>query len=92
MHANTAPTNAQVDILLAQVHEESCADPGFRAEVIGDHQAHWLRLRSQRATIPPGLQSHDHKEVQENLGDIPGCRPTLHVLLTVAVWYLPRLG
>ena len=46
----TAPTNAQVDMLLARVHEECYKDSVFREKVLGDHPAPWLRLRAQRAT------------------------------------------
>ena len=40
----TAPTNAQVDMLLARVHEECYKDSVFREKVLGDHPAPWLRL------------------------------------------------
>ena len=73
----TAHTNAQVDNLLSWVHEESSADLVFRAAVIGDHLAPWLRPYAQRATATARLRSHDHKKVQETLGDTSGCRPTL---------------
>ena len=73
----TTPTNAQVDNLLSRVHEKSYVDRVFRAHVIGDHPAPWLRLRAQRAAAPPGLRSYDQEKVQETLGDTLGCRPTL---------------
>ena len=40
----TAPMNAQVDMLLARVHEECYKDSVFRQKVLGDHSAPWLRL------------------------------------------------
>ena len=40
----TAPTNAQVDMLLAHVHEECYKDSVFREKVLGEHPAPWLRL------------------------------------------------
>ena len=40
----TAPTNAQVDMLLARVHGECYNDTVFREKVLGDHPAPWLRL------------------------------------------------
>ena len=55
----SAPTNAQVDMLLARVHEECYKDSVFREKVLGEHPAPWLRLRAQRATAPPGLAPFD---------------------------------
>ena len=55
----TAPTNAQVDMLLTRVHEECYKDTVFRERVLGDHPAPWLHLRAQRATAPSGLASFD---------------------------------
>ena len=77
----TAPTNAQVDMLLARVHEECYKDTVFREKVVGDHPAPWLRLGAQRATAPPGLPSFDQLNVQETLGHTPGCKATLKCAL-----------
>ena len=49
-----APTNAQVDMLLARVHKECCKGSVFHENVLGDQPAPWLRLRAQRAIAPPG--------------------------------------
>ena len=73
----TAPTNAQVDMLLARVHEECYKDTVFREKVLGDQLAPRLRLRAQRAIAPPGLASFDQLKVQETLGNTPGCKATL---------------
>ena len=73
----TAPTNAQVDMLLTRVHEECYKDTVFLERVMGDHPAPWLRLSAQRATAPPGLVSFDHHKVQETLGNTSGCKATL---------------
>ena len=72
----TAPTNAQVDMLLARVHEECYKDSVFREMVLGDYPAPWLRLRAQRATAPPGLAPFDQEAVQKTLGRTPGCKAT----------------
>ena len=77
----TAPTNAQVDMLLARVHEECYKDSVFREKVLGEHPAPWLRLRAQRATAPTGLAPFDQEEVQKTLGKTPGCKPTLKCAL-----------
>ena len=77
----TAPTHAQVDMLLARVHEECYKDSVFREKVLGDHLAPWLRLRAQRATAPPGLAPFDQEEVQKTLGRTPGCKATLKCAL-----------
>ena len=88
----TAPTNAQVDMLLARMHEECYKDSVFREKVLGDHPAPWLRLQAQRATAPPGLAPFDQEAVQKTLGRTPGCKPTLKCALDPAVCCLPRLG
>ena len=87
----TAPTNAQVDMLLARVHDECYKDSVFREKVLGDHPDPWLRLRAQRATAPPALAPFDQEAVQKTLGRTPGCKPTLkcalnscHVLFATA--------
>ena len=77
----TAPTNAQVDMLLTRVHEECYKDTVFRERVLGDHPAPWSRLRAQRATTPPRLASFDQHKVQETLGNPPGCKATLKCAL-----------
>ena len=77
----TAPTNAQVDMLLARVHEECYKDSVFREKVLGDHPAPWLRLRAQRATAPPSLAPFDQLKVQETLGRTAGCKATLKCAL-----------
>ena len=77
----TAPTNAQVDMLLARVHEECYKDSVFREKVLGDQPAPWLRLRAQRATAPTGLAPFDQEAVQKTLGRTPGCKPTLKCAL-----------
>ena len=77
----TAPTNAQVDMLLTRVHEECYKDTVFRERVLGDHPAPWLRLRAQRATAPPELASFDQLKVQETLENTPGCEATLKCAL-----------
>ena len=77
----TAPTNAEVDMLLARVHEECYKDTVFRENVLGNHPAPWLRLRAQRAIAPPGLASFDQLKVQETLGNTPGCKATLKCAL-----------
>ena len=77
----TAPTNAQVDMLLTRVHEECYKDTVFREKVLGDHPAPWLRLRAQRAAAPPGLVSFDQLKVPETLGNTPGCEATLKCAL-----------
>ena len=77
----TAPTNAQVNMLLARVHEECYKDSVFREKVLGDHPAPWLRLRAQRATPPPGLAPFDQEAVQKTLGRTPGGKPTLKCAL-----------
>ena len=73
----TAPTNAQVDMLLARVHEERYKDSVFREKVLGEHPSPWLRLRAQRATAPPCLAPFDQEKVQQTLGRTPGCKATL---------------
>ena len=55
----TAPTNAQVDMLLARVHKDCYKDSVFREKVLGEHPPPWLRLRAQRATAPPDLAPFD---------------------------------
>ena len=77
----TAPTNAQVDMLLARVHKECYKDSVFREKVLREHSAPWLRLRAQRATAPPGLAPFDHEKVQQTLGRTPGCKATLKCAL-----------
>ena len=77
----TAPRNAQVDMLLARVHEECYTDSVFPEKVLGEHPAPWLRLRSQRATAPPGPAPFDQLKVQETLGRTPGCKATLKFAL-----------
>ena len=77
----TAPTNAQIDMLLARVHEECSKDNVFREKVLGDHPAPSLRLRAQRATAPPSLAPFDQLKVQETLGRTPGCKATLKCAL-----------
>ena len=77
----TAPTNAQVDMLLARVHEECYKDSVFREKVLGEHPAPWLRLRAQRATAPTGLAPFDQEAVQKTLGKTPDCKPTLKCAL-----------
>ena len=77
----SAPTNAQVDMLLARVHEECYKDGVIREKVLGDHPAPWLRLRAQRATAPPGLAPFDRETVQKTLGRTPGCKATLKCAL-----------
>ena len=77
----TAPTNAQVEMMLARVHEECYKDSVFREKVLGDHPAPWLRLRAQRATAPPGLAPFDELKVQETLGRTSGCKATLKCAL-----------
>ena len=77
----TAPTNAQVDMLLARVHEECYKDSVFREKMLGEHPAPWLRLRAQRATAPTGLAPFDQEAVQKTLGKTPSCKPTLKCAL-----------
>ena len=77
----TAPTNAQVPMLLARVHEECYKDSVFDEKVLGDHPAPWLRLRAQRATAPTGLAPFDQEEVQKTLGKTPSFKPTLKCAL-----------
>ena len=73
----TAPTNAQVNMLLARVHEECYKDSVFREKVLGDHPAPWLRLRAQLAAAPPGLAPFNQEEVQRTLRCTLGCKATL---------------
>ena len=73
----TAPTNAQVDMLLARVHKECYKDSVLREKVLGEHPAPWLRVRAQRATTPTGLAPFDQEAVQKT----PGCKPTLKCAL-----------
>ena len=77
----TASTNAQVDMLLARVHEQCYKDSVFREKVLGEHPAPWLRLRAQWATAPTGLAPFDQEEVQKTLGKTPGCKPNLKCAL-----------
>ena len=77
----SASTNAQVDMLLARVHEECYKDSVFREKVLGDHPAPWLRLRAQRATAPPGWAPFDREAVQKTLSCTPGCKATLKCAL-----------
>ena len=77
----TAPTNAQVDMLLARVHKECYKDRVFREKVLGDHPPPRLRLRAQRATAPQGLAPFDQEKVRQTLGRTPGCKATLKCAL-----------
>ena len=77
-----APKNAQVDMLLARVHEECYKDNVFREKVLGDHPGPWLRLRAQRATAPLGLAPFDQLKVQETLERTPSCKATLKCALS----------
>ena len=67
----TTPSNAPVDKSTVGMHEESYADPVFRAQVLGEHPAPWWWLRAQRAAAPPHLQSFGENKVQETLGPHP---------------------
>ena len=73
----TTPTNAHVDNLLSQVHDECYAQPVVREMVLGDHPASRLRLRAQQAAAIPALQSLDQNKGQETVGNTPGWKPTM---------------
>ena len=77
----TAPTNAQVNMLLTRVHQECYSDTVFRQRVLGKNPAPWLRLRAQRATAPTGPASFDQHKVLETSGNTPGCKATLKCAL-----------
>ena len=78
----TAPTNAQIDMLLTRLHEECYSDTAFGDRVIGDQSTPRLRLCARRATAPPGLASFDQLKVRDTLGNTPSCNATLTCALT----------
>ena len=55
----TAPTNAQVDMLLARVHEECYKDSVFREKVLGEQRAPTGYCPTRPGTLRPGEGAAD---------------------------------
>ena len=87
----SAPTNAQVDMLLARVHEECYKDSVFREKVLGDQPPGC-------ASEPNGLLPHQavhpstRRRCRRPWGAPQVARLPLNVPSTPAVCCLPRLG